>query len=125
MIYDRLVADAGVHAIVADRIYDARPVDGAFPCITFGPSSFLPEDYECIAGRVETIQLDCWSEDQGRLNPCKDLVDAVKDALHLFDGALTINALVSLELEQARVFIDQDGITAHGVVVFTALIEEN
>jgi hypothetical protein len=124
LIYDTLVADAGVGALVGDRIYDAMPSDGTYPCLTFGPSSFVPDDVTCITGRVESVQIDCWSQDQGRLNPCKKIVDAVKGALHEADLSLTSNALVRIRVDLVRVFLDADRVTAHGVVQIEAEIEE-
>lgn len=123
-VFDALVADAAIGALVGDRIYDRMPSDGDYPCITFGASSTVPEDLACITARFETLQLDCWSQDQGRLWPTRELADAVKVALHRASLTLATHALVRLEVEQMRVFLDVDGITGHGVVAFEATIEE-
>tara|TARA_R110002049_G_scaffold23545_10_gene83650 strand:- start:39442 stop:39852 length:411 start_codon:yes stop_codon:yes gene_type:complete len=125
LIFDRLVADAAVHAIVADRIYDGRPSTGSYPCITFGPSDYVPDNLECFSSREETIQIDCWSDDQARLNPCKRLADAVKKSLHLYEGAMVTHHLVVMKVGFVRVFLDRDGIKAHGVVSVTASIDED
>lgn len=124
LIYDRLVADTGVHALVADRIYDRAPLEADFPCITFGPSDVVPLDDECIDGREETIQIDCWARDQGRLRPCREIADAVKAALHDYSADMGVNALCFMRVRTVRVFEDGDGITAHGVVSVTATVEE-
>lgn len=124
LIYDALVADAGVGALIGDRIFDGRPEAAQFPCVTFGPSDHVEDDSECIAGRVETVQLDCWSRDQGRMRPCKVLADAVKRALHGANLSMAINALVQIRVDGVRVFMDSDGVTAHGVVTVAADIEE-
>lgn len=123
-IYNALVADAGVGALAGDRIHDGRPADGPFPCITFGPSDYTIEDRDCIAGRVETLQIDCWARD-ARLRPARDLADAVKAALHLASLSLDVHALALLRVTAVRVFMDRDGITGHGVVTVEAEIEEN
>jgi len=119
-----LEARAAVTAIIGNRIYDRMPSDGDYPCITFGPSDFTPDDVECISGRRETLQLDCWTQAEGRLWPCRELADAVRKALHLVDANMTVNALVSLRVGSARVFGDPDGVTAHGVVPVIGRIEE-
>jgi hypothetical protein len=124
LIFDRLVADTGVHAIVADRIADNRPSNMEFPCVTFGPSDVVEDDAECITGRVETIQLDCWARDNARINVVKPLVDAVKDALHLYHVNPPNSALVELRVTAWRTFMDPDGLTAHGVVTVQAIMEE-
>lgn len=123
-IYDALVADAGVGALVGDRIYDGAPSEHQFPCITFGPVDSFNEDLVCVDARTETVQLDVWSRDQGRMRPCKEICDAVKDALHLADLTLEQHALIRIRIEGIRVFRDADGITAHGVVTVFADLEE-
>lgn len=123
LIVDRLKADANVSALVTG-VYDGRPSDSAFPCITIGSSQVIPIDYECLAAREETMQIDVWSRDNGRLNPCKAIVDAVHSALHGWSGALPDpNALALLRVVHDEVMIDRDGITAHGVVLVRAIVE--
>jgi hypothetical protein len=119
-----LEESAAVQAIVGDRIYDGVPDNAVFPYISFGPSDYNPDDADCIGGREETIQLDCWSRDDGRKWPCKQLVDAVKSAVHEKDAEMTSGALVQMRVTLARVLDDPDRITAHGVVQVTATIEE-
>ncbi|KJS45240.1 MAG: hypothetical protein VR71_02165 [Roseovarius sp. BRH_c41] len=123
-ILNALVADAGVGALVGDRIYDGMPSNGQYPCITVGPTDSFNEDLACVDARTETVQLDVWSRDQGRMGPCKDICDAVKDALHLADITLTQHALIRIRTGGIRVFRDADGITAHGVVTVEADLEE-
>ena len=124
LIYERLVADARVHALVGDRIFDRMPAGADYPCITFGPSDYSPDDMECIDGREETIQLDCWAEDHGRLRPAKEIADAVKKALHQFEADAGDSALITMTVEAVRVMRDRDGITGHGIVTVTANLEE-
>lgn len=116
--------DAEVQALVGARIWDRAPDKAAFPHITFGPSDIVPEDYECISARVETVQIDIWSRDQGKKWPCKRIVDAVKGALHRHTADLGDHALASLRVTLARVVDDPDGITVHGIVTCEATVEE-
>lgn len=124
LIYDTLVADAAVGALVGDRIYDGSPSDRTFPCITFGPSDSVPDDMECINARTESIQLDVWSRDQGRLRPCREIMDAVRDALHLANLSMAVNTLVLIRVDGMRLFMDADGVTAHGVITVEADVEQ-
>ena len=124
LIYQRLVADAGVHAIVADRIFDRMPGDADYPCVTFGSSDYTPDDMECIEGRDETIQLDCWAIDHGRLRPAKELADAVKAALHRYEADAGDSALITMNVEMVRVIRDADGLTGHGIITLTVNLEE-
>lgn len=124
LIYDRLVDDAGVHAVVANRIYDNPIGKDIFPYVSFGPSDVIEDDADCITGRVETIQIDCWSRYQGGFKEVKDLTDAVKKALHRYEGSFQNNALVEMTVQSIRHFRDPDGITSHGVVTVQAIVEE-
>lgn len=114
-----------MHAVCADRIYDNPPDGAAFPYVSFGPSDVIEDDAECITGRIETIQLDCWSRAQGRFQEVKNLADAVKKALHEYEGEMSVNALVEMRVIGLRFFKDPDNITAHGVVTVECTLEEN
>ncbi|KAB0538472.1 hypothetical protein HNQ68_002298 [Pseudochrobactrum saccharolyticum] len=124
VILNKLQADQAIVALVGSRIYDGVPENAEFPYISFGATDYSPDDADCIAGRHETIQLDCWSRDQGRKWPCKALADAVKKALHDIDADMSNGALVSMTVTLVRVIDDPDGITAHGIVQVTAIIED-
>lgn len=125
LVYDRLIADAAVAAIVGSRVYDNVPSDAQKPYISFGPSDYRPDDADCIRARTETLQVDCWTADHGKKRPCKILADAVKAALHEYEVELSgDNALVEMIVAQVRILDDPDGITTHGVVQVEATIEE-
>lgn len=126
LIEATLKADAAVSAIVVARVYDIAPPEDrrTYPDITFGPSDLVPDDMECILGREETFQLDCWTQEHGRLKGCRAIVDAVKRALHLAPLSLSENALVLMRVELTRVLRDPDGIRGHGIVQVTASVEE-
>lgn len=124
LIFDTLVADAAVGALVGDRVYDGAPSDREYPCVTFGPADSFNDDLTCVDARTETVQLDVWSRNQGRMGPCKDICDAVKKALHLANLSLGQHALIRIRTDSIRVFRDPDGITAHGVVTIEADLEE-
>lgn len=123
LIYDRLVANTGVHAICADRIYDRVPENASFPYVAFGPSDQVEDDAECITGVVETIQIDCWSRYQGGMKEVKDLADAVRSALHLYSGSFSTNALVEMRIISVRFFRDPDGLSSQAVVSVQAIME--
>ena len=123
-ILDALLANAAVAAIVGARVHDGLTPDAVYPCITFGPTQVMPEDMDCIAGREEVIQIDCWTRDGPRLHPAKALADAVKAALHLAALPMATHALADLRVEGMRVMMDPDGLTGHGVVTLLAYVEE-
>ena len=120
----RLRSDAGVVALVAQRIWDHAPERPAYPHITLGPSDAVPDDADCIAMRTETIQIDVWGRDQGKKWPTRVLVDAVKRALHDRELDLGSGARAVLRVMLMRVLPDPDGITTHGVLQVEAVTEE-
>lgn len=127
LIYQTLVADPGVHSLIADRVFDQRPTkleDSSFPCVTFGPTQEIEDDEECIDGEEHFFQIDVWDRSQGRLRNAKIISDAVKSALHRRDMNMPDpNALISIEVTQKRVMQDQDGVTAHGIITVRAQVE--
>lgn len=124
LLLAKLKADPVVASLVSNRVWDSPPASPVFPYITLGATDFTPTDADCIDMREETVQLDVWTRANGRKWPCKQIVDAVVNVLRRLDGDLTSGALVGVRLELSRVFDDPDGITVHGVVQVTAMIEE-
>lgn len=128
----RLKATPAVVDLVGERIYDRPPeqssgeLDVTSPYISLGPTSSVPADSDCQAGEEITFQLDCWSWGGGEAYAsaeCRRINSAVRKALHDAELVLEENALVTLTHEQSRVLRDPDGITNHGVIVFTAIVE--
>lgn len=133
-VFDRLKATTAVTTLVpATRIFDRAPLDALgkvnapFPYITAGPSTSIPDDFDCLYGEEVTIQLDVWSSGAGEAAStveCRKICGAIKRALHDVDDiTLTVNALVSLQWELIRVLPDPNPAIKHGVVQFTATIE--
>ena len=128
-VFNRLISDEAVSAIVGPRVYDnvpSRPMPAdLFPYISFGPSYYNTADSECIRAREETLQVDCWTDDHGKKRPCRILTDAVKRALHGYSVELDgVNALVEMEVALVRVMEDPSETIVHGVVQVIAMIEE-
>lgn len=121
-IFERLVASPAVAAIVAGRVYDAPPSTVQAPYITFGPSDVVFDDMACISGRIETVQIDCWSEAQDGKREVKALSDAVAAALHDYEATLTVGRLVLMEVVAVRVMDDPSG-AHHGVITVECTAE--
>lgn len=124
VIYNALVADAVVGALVGDRVYDGAPSDRAFPNVIFGPTQEITDDVDCIDSEEHYVQLDVWTDDQARLGPCKDIVAAVKAALH--ETPLVMPdpyALAFIRVTGTRTMIDRDGIRGHGILDVMAAVE--
>lgn len=124
-IYDALVADAGVGALVADRVFDKVSVGDLpeMPYVAFGDFQALDDGGGCIDGSEVFVTLHVWSRQRGT-REAKQVVSAVRKALHEADLALgSDHRLIEIMFRDSRVFFDADGLTAHGVLTFRALTE--
>lgn len=128
----RLKASLEVTAFVGQRIYDRVPEqqnnsgDLAFPYISLGPDTSVPDDFDCLDGEELTIQWDVWTSGDGEAYgtaQCRKICGAVKKALHDAELSLTTNALVSLQFELRRIIDDPNPAISHGVMQFTATVE--
>ncbi|MEA3534280.1 DUF3168 domain-containing protein [Rhizobium sp. CC-YZS058] len=127
IILARLRGSDAVAALVGQKIYDGVPTTAAYPYVSLGATDLRLDDADCVSGREETVQIDCWSQDNARLWPCKALVDSVVRALVKEGGdadEIPDGFVLEFRLELARVFLDADAKTAHGVVQVTAIVEE-
>lgn len=133
-IYQALIADAGVMALVSgvyDRVQrDANtgnPINSVWGdelgYISLGPENTIYEDYECL--RVESIQmqLDIWSRQVGRIH-CKNILHEVKRVLRGVEISGE-HALILSVPDFGQVLQDPDGLTTHGVIQVQCDIEDN
>lgn len=125
LYYTTLTGTPAIMAL-ANGVYDkitTTPFGAKTAYISFGPTDSSEDDADCIYGQTVTMQIDVWSRAVGSLE-AKTLTDLVRRALHRKSLELSDNALADTNVEATRVFRDPDGITTHGIVTVTALIEE-
>lgn len=122
-ILDILRADDAVGDLVGDRIYDGPPEGAQFPYLNFETGDFLNADADCIRAFEETLQIDAWARSNSRTHVVKDIVWAVVDALHEQSGSMGDYALVEMTAA-GRWMRDPDGITTHGIITVSALIDK-
>lgn len=132
LLYETLRDDAAVRALVNGRVYDKVPratdgtVTATYPYISFGPTDYVPDDADCIVGGTHVVQLDAWSRAVG-FPECRNICDAIKKALHRRDMNFAIaspDAVVDINVETVRVMRDTDGLTSHGIIIVSVMIEE-
>lgn len=117
-----LKGDAGVTAIVGQRVCDRIEAGALFPYVSLGPTDEVSDDVDCTDGFEITLQIDCWSRVPG-FPEVRRLADAVRQALKA-ELALTDNALVYLNHLTTRTFRDPDGLTSHAALTFEAFAEQ-
>ncbi len=126
LLYDALKASSAVMALV-DGVYDqvpSNPFGAKQAYIAIGPSDVVDDDADCIYSSEVTFQFDVWSRTDGKVG-CRKIVDAVRTELKKQDFELVDNALIDLEVRVGRTTDDPDGLTKHGLVMVTALVEES
>jgi len=117
--------DAGVAAVVGERVYDDPPTASpvAFPYIDLGQFQVLDDWAGCIEGSEINFDVHVWSRSKGTPE-AKAIVGAVRGALNDVDLDLSpAHRLIEITFQTHRIFTDADGATTHGVVTFRALTE--
>jgi Protein of unknown function (DUF3168) len=121
-IVGRLKGDAGVTAVVAQRIYDEVPPNPTFPYISIGDNQVLPDKADCIDGTEIFWQLDGWARDV-HFPTCKQISKAVIAAMDDLPLTITSYANIVCELNTVNYLHDPDGITRHVAINFRFLIQ--
>lgn len=128
----KLRATPALVAYVGTRIYDRAPQtpaalwSGPDPFISQGPTTSVPDDYDCMDGEEITIQFDVWTSGTGEAYDSiqgRKIANQVKRALHNADLALTANALVTLQHVMTRQVGDPNPAIGHFAVMFRATVE--
>lgn len=125
LLYSTLSSDQTVSSLV-HGVYDRVPPspwgdeDGY---ISFGPSTFTPDDADCVVSGEHSVQIDVWSRRVGQKH-CKMVCSAIRNCLHDADLSLSVNALVDIRLVLQRIMTDPDGVTTHAAMQFLVMIEE-
>lgn len=104
------------------RVTDDADADLACPYISFGPSDVIEDDADCIIGRVETLQLDIWSDQPGQ-QEAKAIADRCRRELHGLEAELGDHALIEMRVAATRMIRDPKQLW-HCVVTIEATVEE-
>lgn len=121
-IVGKLKADAGVQAVVGQRVYDEVPPNPTFPYISIGDNQVLPDKADCIDGTEIFWQLDGWARDQ-TFPMVKSISKAVVAALDDQEITVTGYAVIVCEINTINYLHDPDGITRHAAINFRFLIQ--
>lgn len=116
-----LIADAAVSALVpAAQIYDRHQRPEVFPCIVLGEDQEIYEDMTLERDTLRVVStIHIWSREPS-LTGVKTIADALRRAL-IGNPTVTAN-LIHFHFENVRFMRDPDGVTAHGVITFEALV---
>ncbi|TPJ86956.1 MULTISPECIES: DUF3168 domain-containing protein [unclassified Mesorhizobium] len=127
----RLKAYAGLTALVpATNIFYRPPASYVPPYVTLDDAFSVRDDMSCVDSIEITLNVHVWTDDShplagggGALQDARAIGWQVVKALHHYDLVLPNNRLVTLANTGERYFYDQDGVTGHGVVSMSSVIE--
>lgn len=121
-VWQALVADTELNALISGRIFDFVPHDAVLPYVSFGPMDDLNADAGCIRCSEMHMQIDVWSDRRG-FKECKAIAGLVDNVLSAGNIILPECRLISLTQERSLFLRDPDGLISHGVLGYVALIE--
>ena len=122
LVFATLSGSAEVTDVVSG-VFDGPPKGVAAPFVSLGASDEVPGDAQCITASRHTLSVHVWSERGGK-QECKDLLFVVKKLFHGQRFSLSTHAISNVQVGGQRVFRDPDGITLHGTIAVSAIIEE-
>lgn len=111
--------DAGVAAILGNRLYDDRPPEPVYPFLTLGRVETRPSSPDALE---HAVTLHVWSRHGGRAEAL-DAIAALRAALDGATLSMPGRRLVLLVATFADVFRAGDGRTTHGVLRLKAITE--
>jgi hypothetical protein len=123
-VYGALAGDPAIQGLLGDpaRVFDHVPQGSAFPYLVIGESRAVPFDTKTEAGLDQRLTLHIWSRYRG-LKQTKEIMAAAIDVLDGQTLAVSGQMLILLRFEFATTFVDDDGLTRHGVQRFRALTQ--
>lgn len=121
----RLVAVAGVTAIVSTRIYDEPPQAVVFPYLRFDEITANVFDTDSTVGSSVDITIEANSRSASGRVEAVQMVEAVRAALHRQEANVTVTGftLVELIFQTYSVTRDPDGRGYTAVIALQALLE--
>jgi flagellar basal body-associated protein FliL len=121
----RLVAVAGVTAIVSTRIYDEPPQAVVFPYLRFDEITANVFDTDSTVGSSVDITIEANSRSASGRVEAVQMVEAVRAALHRQEASVTVTGftLVELIFQTYSVTRDPDGRGYTAVIALQALLE--
>lgn len=122
-----LVADATITGLVGPRVYDEPPQNVTFPYMRFGdidPSAFDTDNTE---GALVGVSIEAHSRAASGRVEVVQMAEAVREALHRQEGAVTVSGhtLVELIFQTFSVTRDNEGRGYTAVIALQAMLEEN
>lgn len=117
-IFQRLTTDN----VASGRVFDQVKQDEPKPYVTIGNEQTVDDSDTCRETLEVFADIHVWADRLGRTE-AKSIGEAVRRSI--LSAPLEINGYANIEQQfrDARVFMDTDGKTAHGVMTFRFLLQ--
>ena len=122
-VFGLLSVNSALNALVVG-VYDEAPEDAEFPYVTIGESVHNEGDTVNTLGDDASVTVHCWSRYRGK-KQIKEIQGAIYDALHRANTTYAGYDIISINWDTSQSFIDQDGLTRHGVQSFTVFVDKS
>jgi hypothetical protein len=128
-VYSKLTGSAAVKAVLGDpaRIYDKVVATPNYPFARIGDDQVVGDSNSCSDGWQVYVTVHIFGRNPQAPRPEVKLVqNAIAGALGDFASLIAPAGLhvVDVDLQDSRTFMEADGLTAHGVMVFRYLVAD-
>ncbi len=123
-INGQLTTYAPLMALLAGQgVYDHVPQgDGdLFPYVVIGDGTGTPDDTDTSLGAQHALNLHTWTRHRGRA-AVKEIQEEIYKALHRVPLTVGDAVFVDGQIEMQQDFLDEDGLTRHGVQRFRFML---
>jgi hypothetical protein len=122
-IYTKLSGWAALSALAAGGIHDHVPQDVEFPYVVIGDNIATPADTDTTQNSDDVVIIHTWSRYRGK-KEAKQIQQAIYDALHQKVLSVSNAVFIDCNLTFQEIFLDDDGLTRHGVQRFLFFVDE-
>lgn len=124
-IQSAIVGALRAASIAGGRVYDRAPQSVTYPFVSVGEVQIIDDDTEDKESVEAFVTVHTWSQNQsaGGKPEAMAIQRLIREALHQVDLQTTTWDLLEIRHRDSRTFLDQDGITVHGVCTYRALMD--
>lgn len=125
-----LRADPALNGLIAGRVYDDVEPTAEFPYVSIGQATATQQDADnCMIAYEVSLVVDVWARGSGNgagfvaARPqMQSIAGTLRQALHAAHMTLENHRLTQIRHDETLYLRDPDGKTAHGAMMFRALI---
>jgi len=121
-VLTRLDGYSALKPALVTAVYDAVPQNAVFPYVVIGDDTTIPFNTHTTVGGEHTITIHAWSRYKGK-SEIKRIQEQIYAALNRYALSVSGATMVNCEQEYAESFLDEDGLTRHGVQRMRVLLD--